>query len=271
MRAPLLVALAILALAPAAAFAEAPEEKGQRIMVMARQHHGGFGDLSVEIVMVRHRRDGDDTVRHLRRKAVEVDGDGSKSLLIFDGPADIRGTALLTFAHATGPHDQWLYLPALDRAKRIRSPNGWGPLIGSELAYLDPLSQYLGSYAYKWQRDETCAGGLDCWVLEATPVDETAGLARHVLWIDKAAYRVHKIDLHGRAGALQRSLSFADYRRHLGRHWRAGRLSVVDRKTGMTTIFTFHNYAFATGLTDLDRDTIARAGVRERALAGGHD
>ena len=56
----------------------------------------------------------------MRVRTLEVDGDGDKSLVVFDDPGDVAGTALLSFTHKAGSDDQWLYLPAL---RRITSYN----------------------------------------------------------------------------------------------------------------------------------------------------
>ena len=66
-----------------------------------------------------------------------------------DKPADVKGTALLSFSHVLEPDDQWLFLPALERVKRISSSNKSGPFMGSEFAYEDFTSQEVGKYKYK--------------------------------------------------------------------------------------------------------------------------
>lgn len=270
MRAPILSALAVLVVALPPAHAESAGEKGLRIIAAARQSHAGFGDSSVEITMVQRFRQGERSVRRLRRQVVEV-ADGSRSLLIFDAPAEVSGTAFLTVAGTAGPNEQWLYLPALRRGKHIRARGGRGTILPAELSYLDPLAEPGAGTSYRWERDEICADGLDCWVLEARPADASVGQARHLVWIDKAAYRVRKIELYDRAGMLHMSFAFADYELHRGRHWRPAKLSVVSHRTGTSTVFTFENYAFATGLTDLGRDTIARIAAPKRAVGGRYD
>ena len=57
------------------------------------------------------------------------------TFFFFDSPKDVKGTATLTFTHKLDPDDQWLYLPALKRVKRITSDNRSGSFVGSEFAY----------------------------------------------------------------------------------------------------------------------------------------
>lgn len=82
-------------------------------------------------------RKGQEIVRQMRSKSFEVSGDGDKALTIFDTPLDVRGTAFLSFSHATGNDDQWIYLAAIKRLKRIASRNKSGPFLASEFAFED--------------------------------------------------------------------------------------------------------------------------------------
>ena len=91
--------------------------------------------------MVLKNRHGDESERDLRIRILEVEGDGDKSLSIFDSPGDVKGTAFLTFTHKFADNDQWLYLPALKRVKRISSGNRSGSFMGSEFAYEDISSE----------------------------------------------------------------------------------------------------------------------------------
>jgi len=86
--------------------------------------------------------------------------------------------------HALTPDDQWLYLPALKRLKRISSRKKSGPFMGSEFAYEDMSSQEVEKYRYKWLRDETVEG-RDAYVVERRPTYEYSGYTRQIVWIDK--------------------------------------------------------------------------------------
>ena len=117
--------LAVIAVAflPFSIQAETAEEKGLTIAVEADKRDEGFGDSTANMTMELKNKQGDTSVRYIRIKTLEVIGDGDKSMSIFDEPADVKGTAFLTFSHAVKPDEQWLYLPALKRVKRINSKN----------------------------------------------------------------------------------------------------------------------------------------------------
>jgi len=108
-----------LFIVPPLARAETPEEKGLAIAREADRRDSGFGDFTADLNMTLRNKHGQESVREIRIRTLEVEGDGDKSLSIFDTPMDVKGTAFLTFSHKQGDDDQWLYLPALKRVKRI--------------------------------------------------------------------------------------------------------------------------------------------------------
>ena len=97
----------------------------------------GFKDFKVDMEMILRNRHGQESKRVIRLKTLEDPGDGDKSMSIFDEPRDVKGTAFLSYTHKSGSDDQWLYLPALRRVKRIASDNKSGSFMGSEFAFED--------------------------------------------------------------------------------------------------------------------------------------
>ncbi len=236
---------------PVVALAETPEEKGLAIAREADRRDTGFGDFTADMTMVLKNRHGDESRRILRINTLEVEGDGDKGLSIFDNPRDVKGTAFLNFTHKTGPDDQWLYLPALKRVKRISAANKSGSFMGSEYAYEDISSQEVEKFTYKYLRDETCEG-QECFVLELYPVDKKSGYTREVVWMDKAEYRVWKTDFYDRKASLLKTLTFKGYKQYLDKYWRAGEMFMKNHQTGKSTLLVWENYKFRTGLTDSD-------------------
>jgi len=139
-----------------------------------------------------------------------VEGDGDKSMSIFDRPRDVKGTAMLTYSHALEPDNQWLYLPALKRVKRISSSNKSGPFMGSEVAYEDLSSQEVEKYSYKYLGDEVF-DGHDCFIVERIPAYKYSGYKLQEVWYDKAEYRPLKIVYYDRKGALLKTQRFTQY------------------------------------------------------------
>ena len=138
-----------------------PEAIGLAIAAEARARGEGFGNFAALQSMLLRNKQGRKSRRQLRIKALEVDGDGNKTIFVFDEPRDVKGTAFLIHSHRNGDDEQWLYLPALKRVKRISSLNRSGSFMGSEFAYEDLSTQEVEKFTHRYLRDEPC-GDLTC-------------------------------------------------------------------------------------------------------------
>src|SRR5690606_27877203 len=85
------------------------EEKGLAIAKASKAKGEGWGDSTGKMTMILRNERGDETTRELRIRSLEVKGDGDKSLSIFDTPADVRDTKMLTYSHVQDADEQWLY------------------------------------------------------------------------------------------------------------------------------------------------------------------
>lgn len=244
-----------------AAYAQTPEERGLEIATEVDSRDAGWGDSSSTMTMILRNKQGQESTREMRSQALEVADDGDKSMIIFDEPKDVRGTALLTFSHKVGDDDQWLYLPALKRTKRIASRNKSGPFMGSEFAYEDLSSQEVEKYTYKYLRDEEL-DGANSFVIERFPVDKNSGYTRQVAWIDAERYIVTKVEFHDRKKSHLKTLTMHEYQQYKDKHWRPSRLEMVNHQTGKSTTLTFADYKFDQGFSDRDFDSAALARMR---------
>lgn len=253
---------------PVFAVAQTPEEKGLAIAEAADARDSGFGDFTADARMILRNRKGEESIRHLRIRTLEVPGDGDKSVSVFDRPRDIKKTAVLTFSHGLKPDDQWLFLPALKRVKRIHSRNKSGPFVGSEFAYEDLSSQEVEKYTYKYLREEAC-GEWSCHVLERFPAYEYSGYSRQIAWLDKDEYRVVKVEYYDRKNDLLKTLTITAYREYMVKnsdssenksYWRPQEMFMQNHQTGKSTNLIRDNYRFRTGLTtrDFNPNTLSR-------------
>ncbi|MGI9305644.1 MAG: outer membrane lipoprotein-sorting protein [Gammaproteobacteria bacterium] len=252
----------ICGLLPPSAWADSAEEKGLAIAVAADERDAGFGDFTADMIMTLKNRRGEESVRNIRIRTLEVNGDGDKSLSVFDRPRDVKGTAQLTFSHGLEPDDQWLYLPALKRVKRINSKNKSGPFMGSEFAFEDLGSQEVEKYKYKYLREEACGDGWECHVMERYPQYEHSGYTRQIVWIDKAEYRAVKAQFYDRKDALLKTLEWSGYQEYIGRYWRADEMFMQNHQNGKSTLLQWSSYTFKTGLSDKDFNANTLARVR---------
>jgi len=242
------------------AYALSLEEQGLTIAKEVDKHDQGWGDSSASMVMILRNKQGEESMRAIRIKSLEVIGDGDKGLTIFDNPRDVKGTAFLSFSHATTPDDQWLYLPALKRVKRISSANKSGPFMGSQFAFEDLASFEVEKYSYKFLREEKL-NDIDTFVVENHPLYKNSGYTRQIVWIDKQRYIPLKVEYYDRKNDLLKTLQFNNYKQFAGKYWRALEQVMDNHQNRKSTILTLSDYQFSTGLSDRDfqRNSLKRA------------
>ncbi len=229
------------------------EKKGYEVAMLADRSDRGFIDSRVVLEMVLRNASGSESKRTLEITTLEVPDEsvGDKGLIVFFTPRDIDGTALLSHAKILDPDDQWLYLPALKRVKRISSKNKSGPFVGSEFAFEDITGQELNKYTYTWLREEQC-GDITCDVIERRPRYMSSGYTRQVGWIDQKDKQPRKIDYYDRKNQLLKTQTFEDYKLYQDKFWRAQTFRMVNHQTGKSTDLYFGEYQFANGLNNRD-------------------
>ncbi len=257
---PLAIALVLAGLAgvtysagTAPAVAQDAAARGLEIATEADRRDLGWGDSATTLRMILTNREGQASERELRLQTLETDDPaaGDMSLTVFDRPRDVEGTAFLSHTKIADADDQWLFLPALKRVKRISSANKSGPFLGSEFAFEDLVSQEVEKYTYSYVGDEPC-GDLTCFVIERVPLYENSGYTKQTVWMDQEEYRIIKVDYYDRKESLLKTLVMSDYQQYLGQYWRAHTLQMDNHQTGKGTTLAFDEYVFQTGLDEGD-------------------
>ncbi len=181
------LAAALLLLAPPLATAE-DNPTGRE--VMERVDARDDGDLSTQdMVMILIDKNGNERVRELYSMSMDK-GEDTHSLMFFRSPADVKDTGFLTYDYDEDEKDddQWLYLPALKKTKRIASGDKSGSFMGSDFTYADMTDRKLDNYDYKLLKEDE-VGGHPVWVVEGVPntqkeIDET-GYTKAVYFVRK--------------------------------------------------------------------------------------
>jgi outer membrane lipoprotein-sorting protein len=243
--------------AAAPQFSAEPKAKGREITAQSVRSDAGFGDTQSQMSMRLMSDGGEVSERTLRMNVLEGVGEdvGDKSIIAFDTPKDVRGTVLLTHTRILSADDQWIYIPAIARVKRISSANKSGPFLGSEFAYEDLTAQELAKYEYLWLKDEPCPAPdntMQCYVVQRTPLYENSGYKRQVAWIDATHFQFRKIEFYNREDRLLKTLTLGKYRRHNERFWRPHELVMINHQSGRSTKLDVTEVKFKAGLTATD-------------------
>ena len=245
-----------LSLAPDA-HAQSAEEKGLAIAQESDRRDLGWGDFRSTGEMILRDSAGNESRRNFKGMNLERTNpaEGDWSVIVFDSPRDIKGTATLTHSKVEpADDDQWIFLPAVKRVKRISSSNRTGKFVSSEFSFEDLGSQEVNDNSYKWLRDEACPGqpSLTCHVTESYPKNARSGYSKRVAWTDSTEYRQWKVEFYNRRGDLEKTLTASGFQQYLGKFWRPASLLMQNVQTGKSTVLNFPTYQFNAGLKEGD-------------------
>lgn len=159
--------------------------------IMQNVYDRDDGDHAVmEMEMVLVDKNGSQRVRSVKsfRRDAGKDGQDSQTIMFFLAPADVKDTGFLTFDYDddSKDDDQWLYLPALKKTKRIASNDKSSNFMGTDFTYADMNERHIKDYSYKIMKEDV-VNGDKVWVIEATPVTEKekeeTGYLKSVLFV----------------------------------------------------------------------------------------
>ncbi|MBW2256194.1 MAG: outer membrane lipoprotein-sorting protein [Deltaproteobacteria bacterium] len=220
-------------------------DEGLAVAREVDRRHEGFGDTRGKAKMILRNRSGHECVRNLTILTREVPDDADMCLIVFSDPADVTGTVLLTHNHVQGDDDQWMYLPALRRVRRISGASRSGPFMGSEFSYEDMTAPVVERYAYLHLGHEDLEGER-CHVVERRPMRSSA-YSKTVVWVVEAEYRVRRVTYYNRRGGHIKTLDATDYHEYEGRFWRPHRSFLVNHVTGKSTVLQWSDIVYGEG------------------------
>jgi hypothetical protein len=235
--------------------------QGRAVADAAARADAGFADSTVSVRMVLHDGRGRTSERALRILTLEGSGgSGDRTLIVFDAPATERGTALLTW-NQPGDDDQWLYLPALKRVKKIAARNRSGPFVGSEFAFEDLTEDEIESFVWRLEGTDPC-GDDRCYRVERVPVDPLSGYARQLAWYETETLRLIRVEYFDRKNAPMKVLETGAWTRSPEGFWRAHYMDMRNGQTRRRTELHWSEFGFGEGLDAADFTTTALQRIR---------
>ncbi len=230
---------------------KAEDNKGLWVAQQVEKANDGFINQVANVEMVLLNKHGQKSIRKMKIKTLEVKNDGDKSLTTFKSPRDVKGTSFLSFSHTNKADDQWLYLPALKRVKRISSNNKSGPFMGSEFAYEDISSQEVDKYTYKYVKAQKVEN-VDGHVIERYPVDENSGYTKQIVLVDSKEWRIQKVDFYDRKDSHLKTLEYLGYNKYTNGKWRPNEMFMTNHQSGKSTRLIWKDYKFKQNISTKD-------------------
>ncbi|MEA3523346.1 MAG: outer membrane lipoprotein-sorting protein [Campylobacterota bacterium] len=211
----------------------------------------GFEDAKSKMNMMLVNARGQKRERLMKIQVLEGKK-GDKSLMEFLSPADVKGTKFLNYEHVKKDDDQWLYLPALKRVKRIASKNKSGAFMGSEFSYEDLSAFNVDKYSYpKGEVKEGELDGKKVYLGQSKPVSKYSGYTKLLTWVDAQTYLIQKIEYYDRKKELLKTAIFEDYKKISG-VWRIGKITMSNIQNDKKTILVWSDEQVKIGLKAKD-------------------
>lgn len=123
--------------------------------------------------------------------------------------------------------------------------------MGSEFAFEDLASFEVEKYDYEYIKDDM-VNNMDSFLVKYTPNYKNSGYQYQLVWLDKSELRSHKIEFYDRKGSLLKTLTSEGYQQYLNTYWRPNSMTMVNHQTGKSTQLKWHDYQFASGLSERD-------------------
>jgi len=207
----------------------------------------GYTDSQSQMLMTLINAQGDKRERLMKMKSLELKG-GDKSIMEFISPADVKGTKFLNYEHYTKDDDQWLYLPALRRVKRIASKNKSGAFMASEFAYEDLSNFSMEKYRYEGDATEMMLDGLKVYKIVSIPISKNSGYTKLISYIDTKDFLVRKVEYFDLKQDLFKRALFTDYKKISG-VWRIGKIDMKNFENDKQSILVWSKEKIKVGLT----------------------
>jgi len=249
------IATSILALSWIAGFTmpAMAEPTGLEIMQAVDNREDG-DDLTQQMTQTLIDRNDNQRVRHMASFRKDF-GKDKKMITFFTEPANIRDTALLTFDYDNpdADDDQWLYLPALKKVRRISAADRGDYFMGTDFTFEDmKQTPELEDYNWKLLGNETVDGQL-CWKVEGLPVsDDVArelGYSRIVQFIRQDNDYTIRVNYSDRAGRELKQLHVLELTQ-IENIWTAHKVEMTNKQSNHKTVLEFSGHAYNTGLND---------------------
>jgi Outer membrane lipoprotein-sorting protein len=228
------------------------QSTGLEVMKTQRKLHH-LNDEHAMIAMRLVNKLGNEKLRTLSTYTLALADDRHKILLRFLTPPDIAGTGLLVWEKSEGDDDQWLYLPATRKVRRIPPSSKKNRFMGTDFAYEDMLPEALALHTYTLV-GSSMVEGHDTFVIEARPASPAqgrdSGYGLRTLWIRKDSDVTVKIEYRDKAGRLLKVLFPREYVNVLGTAWRPTEIEMHHVQDGSRTIMRVQRRTLNSGLKE---------------------
>ncbi|MCX6538254.1 MAG: outer membrane lipoprotein-sorting protein [Acidobacteria bacterium] len=173
---------------------------------------------------------------------------GSKSLLTFVAPPDVKGVMLLVLSYPDRASDQWMWIPANERERRVALQDRATRFFGTDFTFEDLEERDVEQYSYSMVGDEAI-DGVACWKIESRPKQAKASqYTRSYIWVRKDNYAFQQFENYIKK-ELVRRLKYSRIEQVQG-IWSARMAEMTDFRRNSRTVLTFEKLLYNTPMNE---------------------
>ena len=232
--------------------AELPQIEARQVAVNADERDDGDDEIgNLEMVLTNDK--GQERIRKVVAYRKDY-GKDTKMVMFFKEPADVKDAAFLSWNYddSSKDDDQWLYLPAAKKTRRISGSNKKDYFMGTDFTFDDMGKRSVDDYTYTMLGQETI-DGTECYHIEMLPKDESiikkTGYGRGELWVRGDIWMPIKAKFFDKKLEFIKELTVSDIQQE-DNIWTAHTMKMVNDKEKHTTVFKFSDIKHNTGLSD---------------------
>jgi hypothetical protein len=174
----------------------------------------------------------------------------SRSALHFVAPAEVKGVALLVVNHPDRASDQWMWIPAQERDRRIALQDRSTRFFGTDFSFEDLEERDVDQYDYKLSGDDTLEN-VACWKIVSRPKEsKTSQYTWSLLWVSKDKYFLMRTD-NFKNEQLIRQITYSDIESIDG-IWTARTVTVLDKVRNSHTVLTLDQVKYNLPMKEAD-------------------
>ncbi len=182
---------------------------GKQIVEKAYNRETG-DDQTSNLTMTLVNKSGNQRVRKIKQFTKDR-GEVEKRIMFFLSPADVKNTSFMSWSYDSDQSDdQWIYLPALKKTKRISSDSKSDYFMGSDFTYDDLGDRKLEDDTHKLLLEKTI-NGKECYVVESVSKDEDYMYSKTITWIMKDNFIGYKKEFYDEDEELLKVLTIKKY------------------------------------------------------------
>jgi len=168
-------------------------------------------DMTSDLTMTLTNSANNERVREIKQFTKDL-GKVDKKIMFFQSPADVKNTSFMSWSYDDEgkDDDQWIYLPALKKIKRISSDSKSDYFMGSDFTYDDLGDRKPNQDVHKIIRQEKL-NDEQCYVIESSPIDKDYMYSKTITWIIKDKWIGLKKEFYDEDKELLKELTVEKY------------------------------------------------------------